>query len=86
MTLNSVRPNRTLVLTVKTVDAEQPYPPHHARSADHKIIASICVAVDNGTQTTGYSLCHVPEGELLRGFWQLVRPNDVFVGLGIVIS
>jgi hypothetical protein len=79
MTLKSIAPKRTVVLTVQTDDNGQPQP-GHSRSASSGITIAIGVMIDDGTQVTECTFCNAAEIHLLRCFWRVVRPGDVFIG------
>jgi hypothetical protein len=82
MTINSLPPKRTVVLTIQTVDNDQPQP-DHPRSASAGTMVAIEVTVDDGTQVTEYNSSNRSEVDLLREFWNVVQPDDVFVGHGV---
>jgi hypothetical protein len=82
MTSNSTSPKRTVVPSIQTIDNDQPQP-NRSRSASAGTIIAIQVTVDDGTQVTEYNISKRSEMDLLREFWNVVRPQDVFVGYGI---
>jgi hypothetical protein len=82
MILDPILPKRTLVLCVQTIDAELPQPDRAASGGAGTIVA-IEVIIDDGMEVTEDCFSNPSEIDLLQEFWNVVRPNDVFVGYGI---
>jgi hypothetical protein len=78
MTLNPIQSKRTLALSLQTLESDRPQS-GVARAASTGTTASIGVIVDDGTQVTEHNFCNAVEIDLLREFWNVVRPDDVFV-------
>jgi hypothetical protein len=82
MIIKSITPKRTVELSIQTIGIDQSQV-NRGRSGGTGIIVSIGVIVDDGMDVTEDSLSDASEIDLLRGFWHVVRPHDVFVGYGI---
>jgi hypothetical protein len=82
MTINSTQSKRTVGLDIQTIDTNQPEP-NCGRSHGTEIIVAIGVFVNDGMEVTEDSFTDASEIDMLRRFWRLVRPHDVFVGHGI---
>ena len=82
MIIKSIAAKPTVVLNIQSVGIDQSQP-RHSRSASSRIIISIGVTIDYDTQVTECTFSNAAEIDMLRGFWHVVQPHDVFVGHGI---
>jgi DNA polymerase elongation subunit (family B) len=71
------RANVFLDVETTTLDNENP---KGALSALTGRIVCVCTLRDNGTTLTEQTFIGQDEAELLRGFWQSVKPTDTLVG------
>jgi len=82
MNINSPKSQRTFMLEVQTATADQ-YQFGHTPSATTRTIVCIDTAVDDGVAVIEAHLYGAAEKDLLRQFWQLVHPRDVFYGRNV---
>ena len=81
MTINPTKARRTVVLDIQLSGTKPPHPDDKA-SAGAETITRILLVVDDGVVTEA-SFSGAAERDLLRQFWQLVQPHDVFFGRNI---
>jgi hypothetical protein len=61
-------------------------PPNLEAAAGTEVITDIRMIADDGMQVMETTLQNAAEKDLLRQFWQLVQPHDVFYGRNISSS
>jgi hypothetical protein len=83
MTINPTSTRRIVVIDIQTTvpNRAQPSP---AAPAGTEVATYIQLIADDGMQVTGAIFSDAPERDLLRGFWDAVRPGDVFYGYRVV--
>jgi DNA polymerase elongation subunit (family B) len=74
---------RNVVLDIETVSLD-PADPNGALSGLTGRIVCISLMIDNGSDINCHNLINKDESEILRIFWSLTKPGDVFVGFNIM--
>ena len=83
MNINPTSTRRIVVIEIQTGITGEAL--HNLKAAaGTEVITSIQMIVDDGTQVAESVFSGAPEQDLLRGFWDAVRPDDVFYGYRVV--
>ena len=79
MTINPTSTRRIVVIDIQATVPNHALPNPKA-AAGTEVITSIQMIVDDGMQVTQAVFSGAAEIDLLRDFWEVVRPDDVFFG------
>ena len=82
MNTSPTESRRTVMLDIQTSNTDQPQP-DRTRPTGTEAITCISIVIDDGTWVNEATLQNAAEKDLLRQFWQLVQPHDVFFGRNI---
>ena len=86
MNINPTARQRAVFIDIQTDETDQAQSnqalPAPAANRTY-VITCIGIVVDDGTQVTEITLENAAEIDLLRQFWQVLQPRDIFIGHNI---